>query len=94
MLEGINNKEYDDYLKYYSDIDKGVYNFKALPEVANENDKVLNVNLNLFLRILGASNEIIDDDYKTFQFMLYVKHSLDEARTIRNIFDKQSEPCE
>lgn len=91
MLQGFNNKEYDDYLKYYNDTRNDVINFKILPDAANENDKILNVNLNLFLRMLGASNEIIEDDYKTMQFMLYVKHTMDEAKALRHIFDKSPE---
>jgi hypothetical protein len=39
--------------------------------------------------MLGASNEIIEDDYKTLQFMFYVKYTMDEARAMRNIFDKE-----
>jgi len=91
MLEGINHKEYNDYLKYYSDGNHDIVHFKILPEAANENDKVINVNLNLFLRMLGASNEIIEDDYKTLQFMFYVKSTMDEARALRHIFDKEPE---
>jgi hypothetical protein len=89
MLEGINRKEYDDYLKYYSNINTSVVKIKNLPDAANEYDKVINVNLNLFLRMLGASNEIIEDDYKTLQFMFYVKFTMDEARAMRNIIDKE-----
>ncbi len=37
----------------------------------------MNVNLNLFLRMLGATNEIIDDDQKTLEFMFEVKKKLD-----------------
>ena len=91
MLEGINHKEYNDYLKYYSDTNHEVVHFKILPEAANEHDKVINVNLNFFLRMLGASAEIIDDDYKTLQFMFYVKSAMDEGRVLRHMFDKVPE---
>lgn len=37
----------------------------------------MNVNLNLFLKMLGASNEIIGDDQKTLGFMFDIKTKLD-----------------
>jgi hypothetical protein len=37
----------------------------------------VNVNLNLFLKMLGATNEIICDDQKTLEFMFDIKNKLD-----------------
>jgi len=87
MLTGINCKEYNDYLKYYSNFNMDITKFKILPEESNGNDKVININLNLFLRILGASNEIIEDDYKTLQFMFYIKLALEEFKCIKHIIE-------
>jgi hypothetical protein len=83
MFDGINNLEYCDYLKYYSSINNDVTIIKKLYELGDEENKVININLNLFLRILGATNEIINDDFKTLQFMIYIKVSLDEAKSIK-----------
>lgn len=44
----------------------------------NKEGEEMNVNLNLFLKILGATNEIIDDDQKTLEFMFEVKRKLEE----------------
>ena len=37
----------------------------------------MNVNLNLFLKMLGATNEIICDDQKTLEFMFDIKNKID-----------------
>jgi hypothetical protein len=46
--------------------------------VDTEKDGV-NINLNLFLRLLGATNDIICDDQKTLEFMFEIKRKLEEA---------------
>ena len=43
----------------------------------------INLNLNLFLRLLGATNEIIFDDKKTLEFMINIKNRLDEPLTVK-----------
>ncbi len=40
----------------------------------------MNVNLNLFLKMLGATNEVIEDDQKTLEFMFEVKNKIDKLR--------------
>jgi hypothetical protein len=42
----------------------------------------VNINLNFFLRLLGASKEVIDDDQKTLEFMMDIKKRLDEANGV------------
>lgn len=88
MSEGISHKEYGDYLKYYSNENLEKKSFNILSQIQNSEDKPININLNLFLKLLGATNEIIEDDYKTLQFMLHVKFSLDECRA--SSFEKRS----
>ena len=39
MLQGINNKEYCDYLKYYSEISNNISDINFFPEAANESEK-------------------------------------------------------
>jgi hypothetical protein len=42
----------------------------------------INLNLNLFLRLLGATNEIIFDDKKTLEFMISIKNRIDEPLVV------------
>ena len=42
----------------------------------------ININLNFFLRLLGATKEVIDDDQKTLEFMMDIKKRLDEANGV------------
>lgn len=88
MIEGINHNEYGDYLKYYSNENLEKKSFDILSQIQNTEGKSININLNLFLKLLGATNEIIEDDYKTLQFMLHIKFLLDEHRA--SSFEKRS----
>ena len=40
---------------------------------------MVNVNLNFFLKILGAKSEVISDDSKTLEFMFDIKRKLQEC---------------
>jgi len=42
-------------------------------------EPMVNVNLNFFLKILGAKSEVISDDSKTLEFMFDIKRKLQEC---------------
>jgi hypothetical protein len=42
-------------------------------------EPMVNINLNFFLKILGAKSEVISDDSKTLEFMFDIKRKLQEC---------------
>lgn len=59
------------------------YSSEGKGEVKITGNDSINLNLNLFLRLLGATNEIIFDDKKTLEFMISIKNRLDEPLIVK-----------